>query len=153
MTLDDASDSMRDYAVTNNLMRSDEKRRCLIGSYFADRILLTTELVKWYLEHDAVITAVHCVLQYRPHSVFKEFERQIVEARKDASLDPSLLLKAKTMKLIGNAFYGEYSTTFCQIVNVFVDPSSRVAVPQENAPWTSRGTTKSPSSIAMRQPS
>ena len=46
VTLDDVGEHMRDFANRNNL--GNISRRALIGSMFADKLMLSTPLIKWY---------------------------------------------------------------------------------------------------------
>jgi len=53
---EDIGDYMREFAKENEIIH--QPRRSLIGSYFGEKILLATSLLKWYLEHGLVVTRV-----------------------------------------------------------------------------------------------
>ena len=51
---EDIGEFMQAFAEEQNIM--PQPRRSLIGSYFGERILLATPLIKWYLEHGLEVT-------------------------------------------------------------------------------------------------
>ena len=53
---------MEKFAVDNKLLSKPWKM--LIGSYFADKILLITSLLKWYINHGLEVTKIYEVVQY-----------------------------------------------------------------------------------------
>ena len=57
VTSDDIGDFMRDYLKQSNKVFKETKY--LIGSMFANKILLITPLLKWYMNKDLVVTRVH----------------------------------------------------------------------------------------------
>lgn len=48
--------------VILNFQSNVTKRRCLISSFFGNRILLPTPVLKWMLEHGLVVTNVYCAM-------------------------------------------------------------------------------------------
>lgn len=83
-----------------------KQRRLLISGLAAKEILLSSALLKWYLQHGLVIERIHHVLEFVPQTPFKEFVREITEKRKEGSRDPNKAVLAQTYKLIGNSSYG-----------------------------------------------
>jgi len=59
---DDIGEHMREYAERNNVFV--KPRRMLIGSYFGEKILLITPLVKWYLDHSLKVTKFYEFIEY-----------------------------------------------------------------------------------------
>jgi hypothetical protein len=95
---------MQQFVNDNNL---DKKpRRALIGGMFGD-ILLTTPLLKWYLEHGLAVTEVYEVLEYTPNSYFQTFADNVSSARRAGDADPSKAIIAETCKPHGNSAYGK----------------------------------------------
>ena len=50
---EDVGELMKRFAEENGLLK--KPRRMLISSYFGEKILLTTPLAKWYLDHGLVL--------------------------------------------------------------------------------------------------
>lgn len=68
----------------------------------AKRILLYEPLLKWYLEHGAVLTKMHRTIDYEPRKVFTWF----VE-RRTGDVDKSKALLGDMFKLLGNSDYSK----------------------------------------------
>ena len=96
---------MEKFAVDNNLLSKPSK--ILIGSYFADKILLITPLLKWCINHGLEVTKIYEVVQYLPVKCFENFGLQVSEARRSGDSDPSKAVLAQTFKLWGNSSYGK----------------------------------------------
>ena len=91
--------------VNDNKLTKNPKRG-LIGSMFGDNILLTTPLLKWYLDHGLVVTKIYEVIEYTPNRCFQTFADNVSNARRAGDIDPSKAIIAETSKLFGNAGYG-----------------------------------------------
>jgi hypothetical protein len=61
---DDIGEYMKAYAEEHNIM--PQSHRSLIGSYFGEKILLATPLIKWYLEHGLAVTKIYQVIEHSP---------------------------------------------------------------------------------------
>ena len=85
-------------------------RRCLVGAMSATKILLLSELLRWYLEHGLVVTKIYQVIQYNAQPTFASFAQSVTEARRQGDSDLSKQLLANTAKLVGNSFYGKTIT-------------------------------------------
>jgi hypothetical protein len=44
----------------------NQKRRCLIGSMYGEKIMVILPLLKWYVEHGLKVTRIHQVMEYTP---------------------------------------------------------------------------------------
>ena len=66
ISCEDIGDFMRKFAELNDLM----PRPCcsLIGSYFGEKILLATPLLKWFLENGLEVTRIYQVVEYSPNA-------------------------------------------------------------------------------------
>ena len=62
--------------------------------------------LKWYLEHDLIITKFYKAIEYNKNVCFKELGESIADARRAGDADKSMEIIAKTMILIGNSSYG-----------------------------------------------
>ena len=89
---------MQAFAEEHNLM--SRPRRSLIGSYFGEKILLATPLIKWYLEHGLEVTRIYQVIQYTPVPCFKPFGDAVSDARREGDRDVNKAIIADTMKLV-----------------------------------------------------
>jgi len=58
-------------------------RRSLTGSYFGQKILVATSLIKWYLEHGLEVTRIYQVVQYTPVPCSTPFDEAVSNARRD----------------------------------------------------------------------
>jgi len=61
---EDIGDHMQNFVDDANINYSD--RKYLIGSMFADKILVITPLLRWYVEHGVVVKKIHQVIQFKP---------------------------------------------------------------------------------------
>ena len=86
--------------------RSFNDTRYLIGSMFAEKILIITPLLVWYLEHGLEVTRVYQLIEFNPARCFKDFADSVSDDRRAGDEDPNLKTIADTSKLIGNSFYG-----------------------------------------------
>ena len=105
---EDIGEPMREYAIANKLM--PQPRWSLIGSYIGNKILLTTPLLKWYLEHGLVVTHVYEMVEYSPEACFKQFGESVSAACHLGDENPEHAIIASTQKLIGNSSYGKCIT-------------------------------------------
>ena len=97
------SAEMQDYAKEFGLMKNGWK--CLVASYFGEKIMLSTDYIKWCLEHGLVVTKCYQFLCYKKAQPFKDFLDFVTENRRRGDVDKSLSVIAETSKLIGNSAY------------------------------------------------
>ena len=108
VNLKDIGEFMREYAKEHNI--KDTPRRLLIGSYFGEKIGLSTPLLQWYLNKGLVVTRIYTVVEYIPNAAFQDFATQVAQARLEGDRDPAKALMAEMNKLIGNSSYGRTIT-------------------------------------------
>ena len=108
VTRDDIGPSMQQYAIDHDIMSTP--RRKLVASYYGDKILLITPLLKWYLEHGLVVDHVYEIVEYERNACFQHFGESVSEARRAGDTDPNKAIIADTMKLLGNSAYGKTVT-------------------------------------------
>ena len=99
------SQHMRDYYARIGRTRGDGKK--LVGALSAQKLLLYTPLLRWYVEHGAVIKAVYSTIHYQATKTFTWFAEQVREARRTGDVDKSKALLAEVFKLLGNSGYGK----------------------------------------------
>ena len=96
---------MKEFAEADDFLKSPQ--RMLIGSLKGEKILLLSELARWYLRHGLIITRIYQLVQYVPRRVFEVFGESVSNARRRGDADPDLALLATTSKLVGNSCYGK----------------------------------------------
>ena len=102
--MEDIGDHMKRYVEKNDM--STKPHHLLVGGMQAEKILLHSELLKWYLEKGLEVTKVHQVIEFRPRRVFRPFVQQVSEARRLGDADPAMKPVGDGVKLIGNSAYG-----------------------------------------------
>ncbi|KAG4232249.1 hypothetical protein PC116_g19506 [Phytophthora cactorum] len=96
---------MLDYNQSRTSNRSKPARK-LIGSYFGEKILIYTPLLKWYLSHGMEITKTYCFIKASSHKAFAPFMEAVSNTRREGDVDKSKAMIAEMMKLVGNSAFG-----------------------------------------------
>ena len=104
ITIADIGQHMQEYC--RKFTRKTGVKRALIGSMFANDILLLTPLLKEYLRLELVVTNIEEVIEFNGKSVFSWFMDEVIDDRRMADLDPSYAIRGQTAKLMGNSGYG-----------------------------------------------
>jgi hypothetical protein len=97
---EEIGEHMKEFAEKNNLLKKPQKT--LLCSYYAEKILLATPLLKWYLDHGLEVTHIYQVIQYKPKRCFTRFGNEVMEARRAGDQDKTKKILSDTSKLIGN---------------------------------------------------
>ena len=79
----------------------------LPGMMKAEKILLYSPLLKWYLNHGLQVTKIHKYISYTLGTPFKWFPEEVSAARRAADNDKNKKQFGDTAKLKGNSFYGK----------------------------------------------
>ena len=108
VTRDNIGPFMRQYAEEHDIMSTP--RRMLVGSYRGEKLLLSTQLLRWYLAHGLIVDHVYQVVEYEPNSCSRRFGESVYAARRAGYTDPDKAIIADTMKLLGNSGYGNTVT-------------------------------------------
>jgi hypothetical protein len=109
--------------------------RKLIGSYFGEKILIYTPLLKWYLEHGMEITKMHSFIKASSHKAFAPFMEAVSDARRAGDVDKSQAMIAEMMKLVGNSAFGRSGMDKSKHKEVKYEPSDakvRAIVEKQN---------------------
>ena len=104
VSFEDIGSHMQDHCLNFNLGK--RPRRLLIGGMKAEKILLATDLLKWYITHGLIISHIYTVIEYTPQKCFTNFVSKVSNARRAGDKDKTMAIIAETMKLIGNSAYG-----------------------------------------------
>jgi hypothetical protein len=101
---EDYGQHMQTHCIENEL--SQKPRRLLLGGMKAERIVLITPLIRWYLRHGLRITKIYEAVEYTPLQCFKGFVEQVTEARRKGDNNKEFSNFGDVFKLLGNAAYG-----------------------------------------------
>ena len=115
---------MLDYLKRTKRNRGDGKK--LVGALSAKKILLYAPLLRWYLEHGAVITNVYRTIDYQPRKLFTWFVEQVTEARRTEDKEKSKALLAEVFKLLGNSGYGKLIEALERQTNIIYTKDEKV---------------------------
>lgn len=105
VSLKDLSPHMREFGEKNGFMK--KPTRLLIASYFGTKILLNTDLLKWYLDHGLEVTKIHQAVEYVPKRCFENFVQSGANYRRMGDTHPDKAIMASTYKLLLNCSYGK----------------------------------------------
>ena len=97
-----------------------------MGALSAKKILLYAPLLRWYLEHGAVITNVYRTIDYQPTNIFTWFVEQVTEARRTGDKEKSKALLAEVFKLLGNSGYGKLIEALERQTNIIYTKDEKV---------------------------
>ena len=97
---------MKDYKInTGRKMIKNNKK--LLGEMKAEKILIYSPLLKWYLNHGLQVTKIHRYISYTSGTPFAWFPEEVSSARRAADQDKNKKQLGDTAKLKGNSFYGK----------------------------------------------
>ena len=97
---------MQDYKINTGRKKIKNNKK-LLGVMKAEKILLYSPLLKWYLNHGLQIKKIHEYISYTPGRPFKWFPEEVSGARRAADQDKNKRQLGDTAKLKGNSFYGK----------------------------------------------
>ena len=82
-------------------------RRLLVSGLKAEKVLLSSPLLCWYMEHGLEVTRVYQCVEYQKQNCFAPFEQEVANARRNAALvsGDDAAIQADTYKLLGYVFY------------------------------------------------
>ena len=97
---------MQDYKINTGRKKTKNNKKRL-GVMKAEKILLYSPLLKWYLNHGLQVTKIHKYISYTPGRPFKWFPEEVSGAQRAADQDKNKRQLGDTAKLKGNSFYGK----------------------------------------------
>ena len=97
---------MQDYKINTGRKKIKNNKK-LLGVMKAEKILLYSPLLKWYLNHGLQVTKIHKYISYTSGRTFKWFPEEVSGARRAADQDKNKKQLGDTAKLKGNSFYGK----------------------------------------------
>ena len=96
---------MKDYQSTQE--EKDQKQQETSCVMKAEKILIYSPLLKWYLNHGLQVTKIQRYISYTSGRPFKWFPEEVSSARRAADQDKNKKQLGDTAKLKGNSFYGK----------------------------------------------
>ena len=97
---------MKDYQINTGRKKIKNNKK-LLGVMKAEKILIYSPLLKWYLNHGLQVTKIHRYISYTSGRPFKWFPEEVSSARRKADNDKNKKQLGDTAKLKGNSFYGK----------------------------------------------
>ena len=97
---------MKNYQINTGRKKIKNNKK-LLGVMKAEKILLYSPLLKWYLNHGLQVTKIHRYISYASSRPFAWFPEEVSSARRDADNDKNKKQLGDTAKLKGNSFYGK----------------------------------------------
>ena len=97
---------MQDYKINTGRKKIKNNKK-LLGVMKAEKILLYSPLLKWYLNHGLQVTKIHRYISYTSGTPFAWFPEEVSSARRAADNDKNKKQLGDTAKLKGNSFYGK----------------------------------------------
>jgi len=98
---------MTDYLLKTGRGKRSAKDKKLVGALSAEKMLVYTPLLKWYVDHGVVVTRVYREINYKREKPFQWFVDEVTEARRMGDTDKNKALLADIFKLLGNSAYGK----------------------------------------------
>jgi len=96
---------MAQFALERGLMK--KPRKALINSFWGRRILISSQLLQWYLKHGVQVTKIHQCLEFKPKRCLERFMLEIADHRRKADENAAYKPIADQWKLAGNSGYGK----------------------------------------------
>ena len=100
---EDIGKSMAKIAEEHRFLK--KPKRALISSHFCVKILVNTDMAKYYLEKGLKITRIYKFIQFHLEKCFEKLANEISDNRRAADIDISKNISGMTTKLIGNSQY------------------------------------------------
>ena len=118
------SPDMQRVCKANKALKRPSKQ--LVSTSNAKSIILTSQLLKWYLEHHAKVDYVHWCLEYKRAYVFNDKIEKMTEWRRASIHDKKLIAQANSAKLLSNATVGKTGEDVSKHKNTKICGTSQV---------------------------
>ena len=81
---------------------TEKPRHLLVGGMKARNILLSTDLLRWYIQHGLEVLDIDLVVEFPKGKPFKNFQEMVTKARREGDkCDKTAKLRADLAKLLG----------------------------------------------------
>ena len=94
------------WVIETRLQKKHTSNRKLIAAMKANKILLKSNLIKWYLEHGLVITKIYGYIPAVKANIYEDFVNWVSDSRRLGDTKKEYAVKAENAKNIGNSGYG-----------------------------------------------
>ena len=98
--MSDIGEHMTEYCNQN------EYKKLLVSRNSASKILLSTQLLQWYLKNNCEITKIYQIIEHPPKLAFKSFIDTVTKYRLEGDRNPDKAIIGETYKLVSNSSYG-----------------------------------------------
>ena len=95
---------MKTFMSENNI--SNKPRKTFVAGMSAEKILLATPLLKFYIEHGLIVNNIYTVIEFTGKQCFRKFIEGIANDRRNADKGIIPTIQGDTSKLIDNSAYG-----------------------------------------------
>ena len=102
--MEDIGEHVLEYCQNNNI--SFDYKKLLISTNQAERILIATPLLRWYLKNNTEITQIYQIIEYQPKKCFKNFIDKVTKFRIEGDKNPDKAIIGDIYKLLSNSSYG-----------------------------------------------
>jgi hypothetical protein len=107
ISLDLLDPATRNYALKHHLWTDSESRESLISAHHVTQAILSTDLLKFYLEFNLVdCNNITKFVQFRKKLLFRDWQQTLTSARSEAERK-GLRAKSLALKAVGNHAYGK----------------------------------------------
>ena len=90
---------MQNYVDRNDIRF--KSRRLLITGHQGENLLMTSDLLRWYINHGFQVTYIHQCVESVPDYPFKSFAEDVEQMRRRADHEPGHKIRSNLAKLIG----------------------------------------------------
>ena len=99
ITKDMYSDVMKQHCEENNIPMLDKKM--LVSALKVENAFYSTDLIKWYLDHDFKISKLSYAVSFIPKPAFRNFAKKVTDARREGDVRPESFVHGLAMKTLG----------------------------------------------------
>ena len=106
MTESDVTSDVMKKHMEDRKIKFGTHRRLLLSGFHASEMLVSSALLKFYINFGLVVEKVHQTISYCQSRCFNEFVADITRHRQEAQNDPSRAVISSIYKMFGNSAYG-----------------------------------------------
>ena len=96
------------------------------GALSTKKLLVYAPLLRWYVDHGAVITAVSRTINWQAAKISPWFVEKVTEGRQTGDVEKSKALLADVFKLLGNSRYGKLIEALERETNIIYTENEKV---------------------------
>jgi len=92
--------------LVTSIKRKFTKSKKLLGTLQATKILISSDTLKWLVEHGCKVTKLYGVIPAIPRKIFKGFTDWVSDERRKGDVDTIYAIIADCAKTVGNSAFG-----------------------------------------------